>query len=252
VDELKHDAVDAVASRPRDPAAHLQRARVHRLAEEWPTALAELGRAESLGADADEVGALRAAVLLDAGQAESALREIDRVLARRPDAAGLRFERGRICLALGQTEQAAREFGDAIAALPAPRPEHVMARRDALLAIGRRADALLALDEGMARVGRVASLQLAAVELEVELGRYDGALRRLDQLLAPRPNPAWVARRGDILARAGRRDAARAEYTRALALLEGRSGKRPAKGFDELRRRLEFELHSASTQEAKQ
>ncbi|MGH7785614.1 MAG: tetratricopeptide repeat protein, partial [Candidatus Binatia bacterium] len=124
----------------------------------------------------------------------------------------------------------------------------VMARRDALLALGRRDEAVAALDQGMARIGRIAALQLAAVDLEVDLGRYDGALSRLDQLLAPRPNPAWIARRGDILALTGRHEAARAEYARALALLAPRPGGRSAKGFDQLRRRLEGELQSATSQ----
>jgi Flp pilus assembly protein TadD len=90
-------------------------------------------------------------------------------------------------------------------------------------------------------------LQLAAIDLEVELGRHDDALRRLDDLLGPKGrNPVWIARRGEILHRAGRRDEARAEYRRALAIIEAGPWRQRMKVFDELKRRLENVLASTS------
>jgi len=247
IDELMREANEEVRLHPADAQVRLQHARVLQLARQWDAALAELDIAAIRGADADEVGAVRASILLDAGRAQAALQELDRVIARRPEAYALRFERGRVLLALGRTEDAAREFGRAIAGMPEPQPEHVIARRDALLALGRREEAVAALDEGMKRVGRVASLQLPAVDLEVELGRYDAALARLDELLMHgAANPIWVARRGEILARAGKTAAARAEYQRALALLAARPSARRVKAFDDLKRRLEIELASTS------
>jgi tetratricopeptide (TPR) repeat protein len=155
------------------------------------------------------------------------------------------FERGRAYLALGDTDTAVRDFERAIGLMPAPRPEQILVHRDALLSLGRRADAVMALDQGMRRIGRVASLQLAAIDLEVELGRWDAALRRIDELLARRnPNPAWIARRGAILERAGRSQEARADYTRALSLIDDRSGPRRAQAFGALRRQLETTLAS--------
>ena len=142
--------------------------------------------------------------------------EIDRVLARRPDAYGLVFERGRALLALGRTEDAAQDFGRAIAAMPHAAPEHVFARRDALLALGRAGAALAALDAGMARIGRVAVAPAGG-------DRPRGAARRTSTprsrastscIDAASRNPAWIARRGEILERAGRNAEARAEYER--------------------------------------
>ena len=246
-DELKRAADAAVAQRPDDPQAHLDRARVLRVIREWDAALAELEAADARGGDRDQIGATRAEVLLDAGRPLAALHEIDRVLARRPDGYGLVFDRGRALLALGHTEQAAQAFGTAIKGMPAPRPEHVFARRDALLSLGQREAAVAALDDGMARIGRVATLQLAALDIESELGQYDRALRRVDELLAREGhNPAWIARRGEILERAGRSAEARAEYARALRLIEMHPAARRVRGFDELRRRLRTALASAS------
>lgn len=245
--ELESSSAEEVARRPDDPQAHLERARVLRLAHRWDEALEQLGVAARRGADPDEVGATRVAILLDAGKAAEAIDEADLVLARRPDAYGLLFERGRALLALGRAEEAARDFGRAIQGMPEPQPEQVLARRDALLSLGRREEAVSALDAGMARIGRVVSLELPAIDLEVELGRYDAALGRLDGLLARgAPNPAWVARRGEILEKAGKKAEARAEYERALAIIARRSPDRRAKAFDDLKRRLETELAAAA------
>ena len=72
------------------------------------------------------------------------------------------------------------------------------------------------------------------------------ALARIDELsrTAP-PNPLWIARRGEILERAGRDDEARTEFTRALALIAQRSPQRRGQPFAELKQKLETALASA-------
>jgi len=55
------------------------------------------------------------------------------------------------------------------------------------------------------RVGHVVSLELPAIDLEMELGRPERALARIDALAKTGPpNPLWIARRGEILDKAGR------------------------------------------------
>jgi tetratricopeptide (TPR) repeat protein len=253
IDELKQEAAARVAQHPDDPQMRLDNARVLQLAGEWDAAMLELDAAAACGGEKDEIDATRGKILLAAGRPAPALQQIDRVLARRADANGLRFERGRALLALSRTEDAAREFGLAIATMPQPAPEHVFARRDVLLSLGQREAALVALDEGMARIGRVATLQLAAIDIEVDLGRYDRALTRLDELIGREGiNPAWIARRGDILQGAGHSAEARAEYARALALIETRQATQNGKAFDTLRRRLQTALASGPEGEKRQ
>jgi tetratricopeptide (TPR) repeat protein len=243
LDELTH-ALDAeVALHPDDAELRLQRARVHFLRRQWRAALAELDAAARQGADRDVVGTTRGRVLLEAGKARAARAEFDRVLRRRPDAYGTLFERGRAWLALGHAQQAADDFGRAIAALKTPQPEQVIARRDALMSLGRRAAAVRALDEGMARIGHVASLELAAIDLEAEMGRHTRALRRIDRLLAATPqNPAWVALRAELLQRAGRSPEARADYARAVSMIDARPAGRRGRAFEDLRRHLQTAL----------
>jgi tetratricopeptide (TPR) repeat protein len=242
--EALGQALDAeLASRPHDPDAHLRRAEAHLLAGGWDAALAEVYAAGQHGAAPDVLDTTRGRILLASGRARAARAVFGRALRRNPQAYGAYYERGRAWLALGKPRRAADDFGRALAGLPAPQPEQVMARRDALIASGRRAEALHALDDGMARVGRVASLQLAAIALEEELGHYDDGVRRLDELLASAPpNPMWVARRGELLARAGRPAEARLAYASARAMIDARPAARRAGPFADLRQRLDVAL----------
>jgi tetratricopeptide (TPR) repeat protein len=241
LDEVGRTLDAEIARHPHDAEPHLHRARAHLAAHEWDAALAQLDHATADGADRVVVGTLRGEAYLGSGRPRRARREFDRVLARRSDAWGTLFLRGRAWIALGNPARA-------VARLESPQPEQVLARRDALLALGRRADAVTALDEGMARIGPVATLALAAVELEVDLRRYDAALVRLQRLCAANPpNPAWLARRGDILARAGRPAEAREAWGDAVALIENRPvGRRAA--FAGLHQQLADRLAAGVTQ----
>src|SRR5439155_22460749 len=77
------------------------------------------------------------------------------------------------------------------------------------------------LDAGVDKLGPVVTLQLYAIELELQRGRYDAALARLDTIAAQSVRQeTWLARRGEILERAGRADSARATYATALTTLD--------------------------------
>lgn len=243
LDELQFEVEEEVAQYPDDPQSHLAASRLHEELREWDAALASLDKAAEHGADVDVLAMIRGRVLLAAGRPRLAKRELDKLLRRRPDAYAAFLERGRAWAKLGNHDQAAADLGQAIAHLPRPTPEQVIERRDLLVAAGRPEDAVRALDDGMTRIGRVPSLQLAAVDLEVGLQRFDAALGRLDELLARTPgNPVWVARRGDILTQAGRPDDARIAYSTALRLIEARPAGRGGGQLDDLRRRLDAAL----------
>jgi tetratricopeptide (TPR) repeat protein len=247
LDEIGRTLDGEIRTHPHDAEMHLQRARAHLAAHEWDAILPQLDAAAADGADSAVVGTLRGEAYLGSGRPRRARREFERVLAARPDAWGTLFLRGRAWIALGNPGRGADDFGRAIAHLESPQPEQVLARRDALLAVGRRADAVTALDEGIARIGPVATLELAAVDLEVDLARYDDALARLQRLSAANPpNPAWLARRGDILARAGRPADARAAWGEAVALIEHRPAARRA-AFAGLHQQLTDRLAAAGT-----
>jgi tetratricopeptide (TPR) repeat protein len=248
LDIVQSAVAEAVARDPESAEAYLRQAQVQQVAGEWDAALESLEHAARHGADPDSVAAARGRVFLAAGFARMARLELDGVLERRPDLAAVRFERGRAWLALGDTDRAAADFARAVADMEHPTPDHVLACRDAHVKAGRREAALDALDRGMARLGAVASLQLAAIDLELELGHPDRALERVDRLLVTSPsNPAWVARRGEILALAGRPEEARVAFGQALALLEARPGERRGARSAALEHRLRAALGSPVT-----
>jgi predicted negative regulator of RcsB-dependent stress response len=61
------------------------------------------------------------------------------------------------------------------------------------------------------------TLQLLAIELDEKRGNVDGALARVAAVEAhANRKEAWMARRGDILAEAGRLEEAKAAYRDAL------------------------------------
>jgi tetratricopeptide (TPR) repeat protein len=232
-----------VAAKPGDPELLMQQAQVRKRADNWDGALVSLALALAHGADRDAVAAARGSVFLAAGFPQMAVFEYTTVLARKPDAYDILFERGRAELALGHAEAADQDFARAISSMSAPRPEHIAVRADTLRAAGRHAEAVRALDQGMARLGPLPALMLSAIDVEVELQRYDSALARLDTLLAKTPtNAAWITRRAEILKQAQRTDEARAEFKRALQQIEAKPLQRQSKASKALAERLRGEL----------
>lgn len=253
LDTVQHAVDELVVTRPDDPELLLHQGHLREEARDWDGALVSFAHALAHGADPDVIAAARAHVFLEAGFPRMAKLEYDLLLAKRPDDFDVLFERGRAQLALGQVEGADQDFTRAIAHMRTPRPEHIIVHAQAWLKVGKPADALRALEAGLTRVGPLPSLQLTAIDLDVELQRYDSALARLDVLLRQTPtNEAWIARRADILQRAGRTDEARAERARALRQIESRPPQRRNQATKELADRLRGQIgHETATKEGK-
>jgi hypothetical protein len=103
-----------------------------------------------------------------------------------------------------------------------PRRNPVPSTSRALVAAGKAHvdEALAGIDEGPARLGNVVSLQLYALELELELERWDAALGRLETCArGATRQESWLAREGSILESAGRAEDARRAYREALAAI---------------------------------
>lgn len=240
--EQERAVQEALEARPDDAAMHLRQGRVHAEKHEWDAALESYERARSLGADPDAVDVVAGATLLDAGWPRMAKLRFEAVLVRTPERDDARLGRARAWMKLAHPEEASADYAAALERMAEPRPAYALEQRDALLALGRREEALDALDRAIARIGRVPTLELAAADLALDLGRTDDALRRLDALLAQSPNhPLWMSRRGQILERAGRTGEARATYSHALDHLHARS----ARGQSRRLAALEGELRAA-------
>ena len=137
-------------------------------------------------------------------------------------------------LFLSQVEDEKGHRKEAIAALRQaldlsvkPSPADVLTCAAWLEKRGDKTEAIAVLDQGLAKIGVLTGLHQKAIELEVPLGHYDSALRRVDALTARyRPSVAYSLQRADILESAGRFKEAAAACDSALALLDVMSASR--------------------------
>jgi Flp pilus assembly protein TadD len=198
---------------------YLQRGELYRQDQNWAAAEADYARAEQLDL-ALPVDLCRAKLLADSGQLESALAQFEVVLARRPDNAEAFLGRSAVLLRLGRCGEALADFRRALqlSAQPAPQPVLELAR--ALQAQGRAEEALSVIDECLRRSASPIELQAEALNLEIQNGHFDAALRRLDTILRlAHRQEEWLVKRGKILAAMGRAVDARQAFEAALAAI---------------------------------
>lgn len=206
-----------IASNPANPGLLVRRAELYRFARQWQQALDDLDRATHLDPAIATVDLARAHVLLESGNHRAAVDAATRFLTRQPRHADARIVRGRARAQLGLAREAAVDFTQALDLRPAPdlyiERAHAVLSTDPSDIVG----ALRGLDEGLARLGPIVTLELEAIELELRLKRHDAALSRLERVSATAARKeSWLARRGAILEQAGRIEEARAAYRAAL------------------------------------
>jgi tetratricopeptide (TPR) repeat protein len=257
-----HDTIDEqiarvtgqIATRAPNAELFVRRADLHRESRHWTDALADLDRAASLDPTMTSVDLVRARVLFDAGRTKDAVDSASRFLERQPNHAGGLIVRARARARLGLVRDADADFVSALALQPLP---ELYIERARLLRTSGRAGmerGVQALDEGVARLGPIVTLELEAIDLDIRLKRYEAALARVNRASAQTPRKEeWLARRGVILERAGRAAEAREAYQSALSALStlpSWTQATPASGALRTRlqndlRRLAIDLHSS-------
>jgi len=243
-DEARLRGLDAALARAGGSAALLmQRAEIERAEGRWASAESDLARAAKIAPGSAALARCRAALALDRGEPEAALVAVractDPERARDPRLPWLEAE---ALARLGRCDEAARIMDAAIAAGHGATAERYLER--AALAEHRRDEgmlgALATLEAGLARWPRAWILVTRAIDIDVALERFDSALARIDAEIPSAQRPeALLARRGDVLALAGRPLPAREAWTAALAALESRPTP------DAETRRLVQQLHTS-------
>jgi len=236
LDDQIAEATRRIERSPRDAALRFRRGELHRFHEDWPAALADLRRAAELDPALEVVDLALGKTWMKAGDAAKAREALDRFLKRQPDHADALSERGRALAALGLRKEAEADFTRAIGLMAEPRPENYLER-----ARVQPADRVAAgIEEGLRRLGSVVTLELAALDFELESRSYDAALARLARLAEASPRKeTWLARRGEVLGAAGRPEEARAAFAGALAAIEALPpGRRGARAVVELEKRV--------------
>lgn len=180
---------------PRNAALYLQRGGLHRGLRRWDLALADYDRAAVLQPALVVVDLARGRTLLEAGRVEQAKTALDRFLARRPGHPEGLLLRARVLVRLGHPHSALQDYDSALARHPAPRPEYYLERSK----LQAPAAALRGLDQGIARLGPIVTLELAAIDLDLALKNYDSAVSRVDRIAAQAARKDyWLARRAQI------------------------------------------------------
>lgn len=220
-DERIADATREIAAEPARADLYIKRGELHRLHRDWPAALADFEKAARLDPSLDRVLLSRGRLGFESGDYERARGDLSRYIEKHPDDRGARLVRARLLSKLRDWPAAVGEYDRLIELLPHPAPEYFIERAGAQAAQGGShvPAALEGLDSGIEKLGPVLTLQEQAIELEVRLGNWDGALSRLDTLarwLAP--ERLW-RRRGEILARAGRSREATEAFRRSLEVV---------------------------------
>jgi tetratricopeptide (TPR) repeat protein len=221
---LEEQIAKATAEIARDPTnaqLYVRRGELRRVHEEWDAALADYRRASVLAPADDRIDFLRGRALQEAGRPAQAKAALDVYLAQHPGHVAALVARARALRALGEYLAAVEDFSRAIERSPRPDPDMYLERARVQVAAGETVQAIAGIDAAIARLGPIPALQLLAVDLDVQQGGVDDALARLDALAARSPRKeTWLARRGEILAQAGRPDAARTAYVAALSAIE--------------------------------
>jgi len=243
------EALDAQVQRePTNVGLILRRAELHHMHGEPAEAERDYDFAESIAPGHFGIDLGRGKLWLDTGRLEPARHALDRALAREPAHVEALVTRARVLARLGDAAAAAADFQRAIDHAARPEPEYYLEAAQALWDAGdaRRVAALEVLEAGLARLGPLPTLGLAAVDLEMRLGRPDAALARLDRLrTGATRQETWLERRGDVQQAAGRADLAAREYDAALAAIEALPARlRSTRAVQDLEKRVQGKLES--------
>ncbi len=224
IDEQIARVDELIAAQPNTANLYIRRGELHRVHRDWPAAEGDFLKALALDPDLLIAEMCLGRLKLETGKPDQAKPYLDRYLKKRPTDAEALSIRGRALMALGQPLPAAEDLTRAIeGGNREPRPEQYLERARALQAAGPEylPRAIQGLDEGRARLGDPVTLQLLAIDLEIERGGFEAALKRVDELAkqSVRQEP-WLIRRATILEAAGRKGEARDSYRQALTAIE--------------------------------
>lgn len=213
-------ATREIEDHPGRADLHFFRAELHRVHEDWKAAQTDFDRAAALDPALAAVDLGRTRLWLAFGDAAEAKRCVDRFLARAPESGDGFLERARAVSRLGRPKESAEDYTRALARIGTPLPE-IYLERAAAQRSSSPEEALRGIEEGLGKLGPVVSLRLAAIDLDLELRRFESALARLGEIEAgsERKDP-WLVRRAEVLLAAGRRAEAREACGAALAAMD--------------------------------
>ncbi len=220
-----HEAIDSqilslnrrIKESPKEYRLYLRRADLYRRHKDWNRALQDFDRAENLEPDNYESVLGRAQLELDRKNPEQCLQLLEDLLRQQPDFIPALFVQGRALAEMKKIPESANAFTRGIELLHAPRPDQYLERAKILASDPKYIEeAIRSLDNGLITLNNNISLEQYATELEINNGRLEPALIRVERVLTNNPAlPAWLVRKAEILTKLGRYDEAVETYEAA-------------------------------------
>ena len=198
---------------PSNPMLHFALANLHGQHGDLKLALQNADRVEAIAPGKFLTDLLRGQAWLVAGEFARAKEALDRQLVSHPESAQAWLLRARAQQKMGQDTASLADYREALKRTASPDPDLVQEAAGALAAHGEQKEAAQVLTTGIEKLGKIPSLVLRALDLEIAMKDFDAALRRVEEArqTAPRPEP-WMARRAEVLAKAGRIEESRAAW----------------------------------------
>ena len=197
---------ELIQREPLNANLYLRRGELYRISGNAKAALEDYEQVQKLAPTMIEVDVLRARLSFDAKTPEMTQFVLDRFLKQHPTHTEALLLRAKANAVLGEKNAAIQDYSQALALLAHPKPDFYLARAELQLAVHHPEAALQGLEQGMAKLGALIVLQLMALDIEVNLKRWNAALTRLDLLTEQAPRKeSWLIRRGEILWQAGRK-----------------------------------------------
>lgn len=188
-----------IARQPNEQVLYIRRASLYSTGGHYEQAAADLARAETLGPPV-EAAIERGLLHLRQGEVDLAMRSFDRYIKAYPGVAITYEYRARAAREAGNKAQAVADLKQSIALREHPHPGIYLAAADLLHEMQDTRQALLLLDEGLAKLGPVPTLQRRAIALVLGQGQTANAIARLETLRIPlRESPAWKLEMASLL-----------------------------------------------------
>lgn len=208
-EQLKN-LTEQIQRTPNNVDLYLRRGDLYRQLGNAKAALADFDVVQRIAPERYEVDLYRARLFLDANVPEIAEVSLNRLLEKRPNQTEALLFRAQAYSKLGVREAAIKDYSEVLRSLTEPRPEVFIARAQLQVDSHQYQAAIIGLDEGIAKLGPLVTLQTLAIEIEVRRKGWEAALARMDAVTAQMPRKEiWLMQRAEILLQAGRRAEAR-------------------------------------------
>ena|GEM_PF-847394 len=216
-EEIELTSAHLTAS-PEDAALWHQRSLLWLADGEFQQALLDCDEADRLAPGKFPTGYVRCRILLASGETAKGRAALEEFLKAHPEHVEGHALRARLLLKSHQTESALADYRAALEARGNQAGlDLIIETANALSSNGRRDEAMALLNDRIAAQGDIPALLDQSLELETEAGKFDISLSRVEALTkrSAQPEP-WMAKRAELLARAGRASEARFAWSELL------------------------------------